>query len=53
MAKVKELKKKKQKMTKIETKIHHHSLRYIIALTVCLRSLRSFIVALRELRVQT
>ena len=52
-AKVKELKKKKPKITIIEARMHHHSLRYMAALVVCLRSLRSFMVMLRELSVQT
>jgi hypothetical protein len=34
-------------------RMDHQSFRYIEALTVCFRSLRSFMVMLRELRVQT
>lgn len=52
-AKVKELKKKKAKITKMEARMHHQSLRYMPALVVCLRSFRSFIVRLRELSVHT
>lgn len=52
-ANVKELKKKKANMTAMERRMHHQRLRYIVALVVCLRSLRSFIVAFNELRVQT
>jgi len=52
-AKVKELKKKKPKITTMEARMHHQSLRYMAALVVCLRSFKSFIVALRELSVQT
>lgn len=52
-AKVKELKKKKPKITNMEARMHHHNLRYMAALTVCFRSLRSFIVMFRELSVHT
>jgi hypothetical protein len=37
----------------MEARMHHHNLRYMAALTVCFRSLRSFIVMFRELSVHT
>ena len=52
-AKVKELKKKKPNITMMEIRIDHQSWRYMESLTVCLRSCRSFMVALSELSVQT
>lgn len=52
-ANVKELKKKKPKITRMETRMHRRRLWYMAALTVCFRSVRSFIVLFRELSVQT
>ena len=44
-AKLKELRKKKPKITMILPSIHHHNLLYIVALTFCFLSNRSLIVA--------
>lgn len=52
-AKVKELKKKKPKITMMESSIAHHNWRYMDSLTVCLRSTRSLMVAFSELSVHT
>lgn len=51
-ANVKELKKKKPKITRMEMRMQSRRLRYIVALVVCFRSIRSFMVAFRELSVQ-
>lgn len=52
-ARVKEFRKKKAKMTRMEAMMQYQSLRYMDALTVCLRAVRSRMVAPSELSVQT